>query len=101
RLLDAADLPGGGSPQLAITLTPLMGLIKGSIGPDFVIPCVDFELDVTLASTARAAIADCQRMVWTGSRWVIGPGPEPAGPPSAWPDTDAAIGAGYKDLRHA
>jgi hypothetical protein len=66
-----------------------------------VIPCIDFEFDVTLTSTARAAIADCQRMVWEGTRWVIGPGPEPAGPPSAWPDTDAAINCGYKDLRHA
>lgn len=100
RLLDAAGLSGGGSPQFAAALTPMMGLIKGAIGPDFVIPCVDFELDVTLTSTARAAVADCQRMVWTGTRWVVGPGPEPAGPPSAWPDTDAAIDAGYKDLRH-
>jgi hypothetical protein len=100
QLLDAAGLSGGGSPQFAVALTPMMGLIKGTVGPDFVIPCVDFELDVTLTSTARAAVADCQRMVWTGTRWVIGPGPESAGAPSAWPDTDAAIDVGYQDLRH-
>ena len=47
-LLNATGLSGGGSPQLAIVLTPLMGQIKGSVGPDFVVPCVDFELDVTL-----------------------------------------------------
>lgn len=98
-LLDSAGLSGGGSPQLAIVATPLMGLVKGSVGPDFVIPCVDFELDVTLAQTARAAAADCQRMLWSGGRWLIGPGPEPATPPSVWPDTDLPVAVGYRDLR--
>jgi hypothetical protein len=99
--LDAAGLSGGGSGQLAIAVTPLMGLIKGHVGDDFVIPCVDFEVDVTLAQTARGAAADCARMVWTGDRWMIGPGAEPATPPSVWPDTDAAIRVGYRDLRTA
>lgn len=105
QMLDELGLSGGGSGQLAIVMTPLMGLVKGSVGPDFVVPCVDFELDVTLAQTARGAVADCQRMVWTGSdtpdtgRWMIGPGPEPATPPSVWPDTAAAIAVGYHDLR--
>lgn len=105
-LLDQAGLSGGGSPRLALVLTPLMGLIKGTVGPDFVVPCVDFELDVTLDQTARGAVADCQRMVWTADstgagRWVIGPGPEPAAAPSVWPDTDTAISVGYRDLRTA
>lgn len=98
-LLDAAGLSGGGSAQLAVVLTPLMGLIKGTVGPDFVVPCVDFELDVTLQQTARGAVADCQRMVWRTDRWLIGPGAEPAVPPSVWPDTDVAISVGYRDLR--
>ena len=113
-LFDETGLSGGGSSQLAIVLTPLMGEIKGSVGTDFVIPCIDFELDVTLQQTARGADADCQRMVWTpsatptgtagtvggvGGRWLIGPGPEPATPPSVWPDTDTAIAVGYHDLR--
>ncbi len=99
-LLTATGLSGGGSPQLAVVLTPLMGQIKGSVGPDFVVPCVDFELDVTLQQTARGAIADCQRMVWHLDRWMIGPGDEPALPPSVWPGTDLAISVGYRDLRH-
>jgi hypothetical protein len=107
-LFNEAGLSGGGSPQLALVLTPLMGQIKGSVGPDFVIPCVDFELDVTLQQTARGATADCQRMVWQvdpaapggkGGRWQIGVGPEPATPPSVWPDTALAIQVGYHDLR--
>ncbi len=99
-LLNATGLSGGGSPQLAVVLTPLMGQIKGSVGPDFVVPCVDFELEVTLQQTARGATADCQRMVWHGDRWMIGPGDEPALPPSVWPGTDLAIDVGYRDLRH-
>ena len=99
-LLNATGLSGGGSPQLAVVLTPLMGQIKGSVGPDFVVPCVDFELDVTLQQTARGATADCQRMIWHLDRWMIGPGDEPATPPSVWPDTDLAISVGYRDLRH-
>lgn len=105
-LFEQTGLSGGGSPQLAIVLTPLMGQIKGVVGPDFVVPCIDFELDITLQQTARAATADCQRMVWTADptltsngRWMIGPGSEPATPPSVWPDTDPAISVGYRDLR--
>lgn len=98
-LLTGAGLSGGGSPELAIVFTPLMGLIKGVIGSDFVIPCVDFELDVTLQQTARGGIADCQRMVWRIDRWLMGPGAEPAVPPSVWPGTDLAISVGYRDLR--
>jgi len=99
-LLDSAGLSGGGTQQMSLVVTPLMGLIKGSIGPDFVIPCIDFEFDATITQTQRVADADCQRMVWHGSRWVIGPGFEPATPPSVWADTDTAISVGYQDLRH-
>jgi len=99
ELLDAAGLSGGGSSGLALVVTPLMGQIKGSVGADFVIPCIDFEIDVTLAQTARGAAADCQRMVWNGRRWMIGPGSEPAPAPSVWPDTDTALSVGYRDLR--
>lgn len=97
--LDAAGLSGGGSDQLALVATPLMGQLKGHVGGGFVVPCVDFELDVTLAQTSRGAVADCERMVWTDGRWLIGPGAEPVSPPSVWPDTDTAISVGYRDLR--
>lgn len=98
--LDAAGLSGGGSAQLSLVVTPLMGLIKGTVGTDFVLACVDFEFDATLTETGRVADADCQRMSWQRERWVIGPGPEPATPPSVWPDTDTAVAVGYRDLRH-
>ncbi len=97
--LDAAHLSGGGSPQLALVVTPLMGLVKGTVGTDFAVPCVDFEFDATVAQTARVAAADCQRMVWSDGRWQVGPGAEPADAPSVWPDTDLAVRVGYRDLR--
>ena len=75
HLLSAAGMPSAGSPQLAIVVRPLMGLVKGTVGPDFAVVCVDFEFTVTVEQTSRIAIADCQRMQWTGDRWVIGPGP--------------------------
>lgn len=95
---DAAGLFGGGSQSLSMVTTPVMGLIKGTVGPNFVVGCVDFELDATLNQTQRVAVADCERMVWTGGKWMVGAGDEPAEPPSVWPDTDLAIKAGYEDL---
>jgi hypothetical protein len=99
--LSAAGLSSGKAPDLALSATPLMGLVKATDGGDWAVPCVDFEVDATLTQTARVAVADCQRMAWQVSRWVMGPGAEPALAPSIWPGTDAAIDAGYKELRGA
>jgi hypothetical protein len=103
HLLSSAQ--SGGTSQIAIVLSPLMGQLKGNVGPDFVIPCIDFELDITLTSTARGAVADCQRMVWqptptgTTGRWMIGPGTEPAEAPAVWPGTDLSFAVGYSYLQ--
>ncbi|MGY5884176.1 hypothetical protein [Modestobacter lacusdianchii] len=99
-LLSAAGLSGAGSPQVAIVVRPVMGLIKGTVGSEFAVVCVNFEFTVTVEQTSRIAIADCQRMQWNRDRWVIGAGVEPAQAPSVWPGTDAAIEAGWRDLRH-
>jgi hypothetical protein len=100
----AAGLSGGPSPGLSMRATPMMGLVKATDGPDWAVVCVDFEVDATLARTARIAAADCQRMAWDGGtgagRWRVGPGAEPALAPSIWPGTDAAVDAGYRNLRH-
>jgi len=105
----AAGLSGAASPGLAMRATPMMGLVKATDGPDWAVVCVDFELDATMATTARIAVADCQRMTWRadpvpgvdGGRWVVAAGPEPAPAPSIWPGTDAAINAGYRNLRRS
>lgn len=107
-----ASAPGpAGGAQLVVVASPLMGLVKGGVPAagsaaagarlEFVVACLDIELDVTVTSTARGAAGDCQRMVWAGGRWMIGAGPEPAAAPSVWPGTDLAYQVGYRDLRYA
>jgi len=100
-LLSAMGLPADAGGAASILVHPAMGLIKGTVGDAFAVVCVDFDFTVTAERTSRIAIADCQRMQWLGGRWVIGPGLEPAQPPSVWPGTDAAIDAGYQELRNA
>ena len=92
----AQNAATGVAPRL--DATAVMGLIKGTDGPDWTVVCVLFEIDAGAATTARVGVGDCQRMAWDGRRWLIGAGAEPATAPSAWPGTDAAIDAGYQDL---
>ena len=97
-LLSSAGFPATGAPELQIRLEPAMGFIKGTVGDDFVVGCVDFVIIATAGQVNRIAAADCQRMVWHGDRWVIGPGDEPAPAPSLWPGSQASIDAGYQWL---
>lgn len=96
ELLSAAGLAGSGTAALTLSLSPSMGFVKGHIGDDFVVPCVDFVVTAALAAqTNRIAVADCQRMTWQTDRWVIGAGFEPAPAPSLWPGTQESFDAGY------
>lgn len=97
-LLESIGVATDGTARLDIRAIPRMGLIKGSVGTDFVVACVNFTIDVTFGGTSRTVGVDCQRMVWSGGRWLIGPGQEPAKARAVWPDTDAAIDAGFEDL---
>ena len=99
QLLEAAGLTGSGSPALTLSAAAEMGLIKGTVGDDFVVACVDFVVTASMTQTARVAAADCQRMEWVDGRWMIGSGPEPAPAPSVWPGTEEAKRVGYKLLR--
>lgn len=93
-LLESAGLPANGSTELAIRLEPAMGLVQDETPT----VCVDFILSVTVRGRepARIAVADCQRMTWTGDRWVIARGDEATPTPSLWPGSQASYDAGYQ-----
>jgi hypothetical protein len=85
-----------GSASTALVVTPVAAQVKGSDGPDWVLACVLLDVQATLVRRARIAYGHCERMQWTGHRWVIGPGAAPARAPSTWPGTDLAAQAGWR-----
>lgn len=99
-LLESAGMSSEASSSITIAVEPKMGLIKGTVGDDFVIPCIDFIVTATISSgqPQQVAAADCQRMVWHDHRWVIAEGEEPAPAPSLWPGSQASFDAGYRWL---
>jgi hypothetical protein len=105
-LLGSAGTPADARDSMAISVEPTMGYIKGTVGQDFVVPCIDFIVTATLTARAggptgrpqQVAAADCQRMVWQEDRWMIGAGDEPAPAPSLWPGTEESFDAGYRWL---
>jgi len=99
-LLESAGMSSDAQNSITIAVEPKMGYIKGTVGDDFVVPCIDFIVTATIAAGQRqqVAAADCQRTVWQDDRWVIGPGEEPAPAPSLWPGSQASFDAGYQWL---
>lgn len=78
-----------------VEVTPSGGLVKGTDGPDWVLACVLLDVRATIQSSYRMGWANCHRMQWTGERWLIGAGAQPAKAPSAWPGSRAALAAGW------
>ncbi len=100
-ILRTAGAPAG-SPGLTATWTLTHAQVKGVLqGGGFVLACVLGELDATYHSTARAGVGDCQRMLWQGGRWWIGPGAQPAFAPSTWPGSADCVRAGWQEARRA
>lgn len=99
-LLESAGMSSDAKNTITIAAEPKMGFIKGTVGDDFVVPCIDFIITATIAGgqPQQVAAADCQRMVWHEGRWMVGPGDEPAPAPSLWPGSQASFDAGYQWL---
>lgn len=79
-----------------VTYRVVMGQIKGTVGPDFVVACVLGHGVITAANVGRAGVGDCQRMVWVNGQWRIGPRAQPAPAPSAWPGSADSVRAGWR-----
>lgn len=100
-LLGSAGMSADARDSIQLSVEPTMGFIKGTVGDDFVVPCIDMVITATAGSSAQpqqVAVSDCQRMTWTGDRWLVDAGPEPAPAPSLWPGTQASLDAGYRWL---
>ncbi|WP_285601814.1 hypothetical protein [Kineosporia sp. NBRC 101731] len=91
ELLNAAELPSTGSPQLSVRFVPAMGLIKGRVGDDYVVACVDYVAETAMHATATAAVADCQRMTWVKDHDQT-PGLWPMIVSDTMPSTGALVG---------
>lgn len=100
-LLNNAGIPNGAA-TLQTTFTPTHAQIKGVLaGGDFVVACVLGEFDGTYRTSTKVGVGDCQRMVWSGGRWRIGPGRQPAYAPSAWPGSADCVRAGWRVIADA
>jgi len=78
-----------------VTTRPVMALVKGTDGPDWVVVCVLLDIQVSIRTEARMGYGHCSRMQWADGRWRIAPGAAPAKAPSAWPGSVAAVEAGW------
>lgn len=85
-------------PGTLVSVTPAAIQIKGTDGPDWVVACVLLDVRAALKAEARMGYGTCERMQWTGDRWLIGPGAPPAPAPSTWPGSDASVEAGWQPV---
>lgn len=100
-ILRAAGAPAG-SPEVTGSWTLTHAQVKGVLDDgDFVVACVLGELAASYHTVDRVGVGDCQRMLWQDGRWWIGPGAQPAYPPSTWPGSPDCVRAGWIEVRHA
>ncbi|RMB57845.1 hypothetical protein EAX62_15435 [Tessaracoccus antarcticus] len=93
--LERAGMPLGLEPDALMSVVPVAAQIKGVDGPDWVVACVLLDVTYTRSATARLAYGHCERMAFTGGRWLIAEGSHPPPAPSTWPGTDLAAEAGW------
>jgi hypothetical protein len=84
-----------------VTAQPVAAMVKGVDGPDWVLACVLMDVKASIKTDARAGYGTCARMQWSGDRWLIGAGAEPAQAPSTWPGSQAAVDVGWLTWKEA
>lgn len=95
------DSPDTDPTRMRAQFVPVQGLIKGSVGNNFTVVCVNGQLTYTYKSESnRVAVWDCARMRWDdkGDRWMIAAGATPARAPLTWPRSELSYRAGFRDL---
>ncbi len=97
--LARGGMASGLQPGASLTVLPAAGQIKGSDGDSWHVACVLLEITYTYRDLAQLGYGHCERMAWTGSRWVIGAGSHPVPAPSTWPGTERAVEAGWRQWR--
>lgn len=94
--LDSAGMGEVIDPSASIRIEPAAGLVKGTDGPDWTTACVLLRVEASYRQDAKFGFGHCERMQWTGGRWMIAPGDAPAPAPSVWPGTRLAEDAGWR-----
>lgn len=96
----AGIAPKGLIPDLSVHYQVTHGQIKGTTDNGrYAVVCVLGQLSVDYqGQTLTAGVGDCQAMRWTGTAWRISPGALAAPAPSAWPGSEDAVRAGYREL---
>lgn len=95
--------PGTDPQLLQASYTPVQGLIKGSVGHDFTVVCINGHLTYSYKGDARTVAAwDCARMQWSTQhkRWMLAPGGAPAKAPLTWPRDQLSYQSGFRDLQN-
>ncbi|HEY1973823.1 MAG TPA: hypothetical protein VGH89_38140 [Pseudonocardia sp.] len=100
--------PTGPVADLALSFTTTHAQIKGVLdGGRYAVVCVLGELSTTYQDRpiSTLGVGDCQAMRWladstspTGGGWRISPGAAAAASPNAWPGSQDAINAGFREI---
>lgn len=82
--------------SVTVTTEPAAAQVKGSDGKEWVVACVLLDVRAEITEEARMAYGYCERMQWSGGRWMIAPGSSPAEAPSTWPGSELSQKAGWR-----
>ena len=85
-------------PGTLVSVSTAAVQIKATDGPDWVVACVLLDVRAAFKDEARMGYGTCERMQWSETRWLIGPGSEPALAPSTWPGSDISVAAGWQPV---
>ncbi|WP_224392857.1 hypothetical protein [Pseudonocardia sp. ICBG1293] len=87
-------------PGMTISWTPTSAMVKGSTDDGtYTVACVLGELVAdNKGRVVTAGWGTCLPMRRVDDQWRIASGPAAADAPAAWPGSDEAVAAGYRDL---